>query len=226
MRYIKTYESKVKLSKRDEDIEYLVKIQGTGYVKYIIQVIDFYKMTDEQIHNLKIAVEYRYLPQEDFKNVVSEIINFNKVWHSTSSERAFKIAYEKDFRKKIIRIKKPYPICYKTWNRYPFEINKKYFDHETDSYINKFFYDNLETGDFNDVIGEIPPEYPFDKRYLVGEGRFRGSTGTDKTLWEEFKGKKRESDFIRVFEEKDIHILTEDEIDIIKMRGNAEKYNL
>lgn len=63
MKYIKTYESVVDIFEIPSDIKYLAGVQGTGQIKYIQQAIDYFKMSDEQIHNLKIAVEYNYLSQ-------------------------------------------------------------------------------------------------------------------------------------------------------------------
>ena len=77
MKYIRTYENILV----DSDIKYLADRQGTGIVEYIQKMIDFYKMSNEQLHNLKLSIEYKYLSVVDFSNVVGEIINFNKIWH-------------------------------------------------------------------------------------------------------------------------------------------------
>jgi len=61
---------------------------------------------------------------------------------------------------------------------------------------------------------------------LVGNGRYRGDTGSDKTLWENFINTKRESEFIKVHDENKLHILTDDEIDTIKSREEAKRYNI
>jgi hypothetical protein len=212
MKYIKTYDSNTYDTKFNsysqkiqDDISYLAKKQGTGTIRYIIETIIRYKLTVEQIHNLKLAIEYCYLDVDDFKNVVND-----STWYN-NSERLFKIAYEKNFEEKIKKIKKPYPICFITWNKYPLNIQLHY---------------DLNSHDFSDVIGEIPSEYPFGKKYLVGLGRYRSENNNGKTLWEHFKNKKRRSDFIRVFDEKEIYILTPNDIEAIEIGSAANKYNL
>ena len=192
-----------------EDIEYLAKIQGTGYTKYIQKAIDYFKMSDEQIHNLRLAVEYDYLYFRDFGDVINNILN-GRSWASTQNERKFKMSYEKDFRTKIIEIKKPYPICYLTWNKYPFDINK---------------HKDLDSFELNDIIGEIPAEYPFGKKYLIGKGRYR-CVPDYKTLWEQFRNTNRESEFIKVIDEQSLHILTDEEIEKIELVETTNKLNL
>jgi len=208
MKYVKTYEAVN--NERLEDIVYLSKSQGTGIISYIEEVINHYKINDEQIHNLKLAVEYSYLSREDFGNVVSQIINSGDVWLYRDSEKKFIKAYEKNFKTKIIEIEKPYPICYVTWNKYKWDITQ---NNELNSYI------------FDDIIGEISAEYPFDKKYVIGKGRYR-SKGNNKTLWEEYRNTKRESEFIQVRDEKNLYILTKTDIDNIKIVKDTKKYNI
>jgi len=207
MKYIKKYESVQKTARLETDIKYLSNIQGTQKDEYIVDVIEHYKMTNEQVHNLKSAVQYNYLNYKDFRNVVNEVINFDHVWSEILSEKKFKVAYESNFKNKIIECDKPYKICVK---------NKYYLESISDLY----------SFDLNDIIGEISKEYPFGKRYVIGQGRYRGNDNNRETLWEEFRGTKRESEFIKVFDEDQIIILTDEDIKNIEMRSNANKYNL
>jgi len=210
MKYIKLYQEEN--DQKNLDILYLSRMQGSKDISYIKETIDHYKMTTGQIHNLQLAVEYNYLPREDFRNVVNEIINSQDVWHYLESEKMFKIAYEKNFKTKIKKIKKPYPICYITWNKYK---------------LDPIQYNDLNSFDYNDIIGEIPAEYPFEKKYLVGKGRYRSKSNDDnKTLWEKFRNTNRESEFIEVIDEKNLYILTKTDIDKIEIITNANKYNL
>ena len=213
MKYIKTFENKTV----NKDIVYLAKKQssysGSKSREYVEEVIEYYKMTDEQIHNLRLAIEYEYLDFNDFRNILALIINSNKtdtdrIWTYFDSEKKLKKAYQENFKTKIINIEEPYPICYLTWNKYKWDSTQ---------------YD-LESFDFNDIIGEIPKEYPFGKKYLIGKGRYRGDD--DTTLWEKYKDTKRESEFIKVVDEKNIYILTEDDIKNCKVINTAKNYNL
>ena len=48
-------------------------------------------MTEEEIHNLRLAVEYQYLYHDDYSNVISQVINSNReypkrVWAFEDSE--------------------------------------------------------------------------------------------------------------------------------------------
>lgn len=236
MKHIKTYEEKLSHEEKEKyfkdkfdlypkkirkDITYLSEKQGSGYVKYIIETIDYYHMTEEQIHNLRLAVEYDYLDYKDYRDVISIIINSlpylnnedyenaiknNSLSIDSTKQRKFKLAFQKNFKTKIIDISEPYPIAaYKKW----FDVNK---------------HDTFNTHDLDEIIGEIPKEYPFGKKYIVGKGRYRGDD--NKTLWEKFKNTKRESEFIKVYDESDIHILTPSEIEIIKTKEDVKKFNL
>lgn len=211
MKYIKSYEAQeVKETQEELDIRYLTRVQGAGQISYIKEIIEYYKLTTEQIHNLKLAVDYHYLDRDDFTNVVNQIINSGYVWHYTESERKFKIAYATNFKSKIIKLKKPYQIGYLTWNKYKLDINQHH---------------DLNSHDYNDIIGEIPKEYPFGKKYIIGRGRYR-SEKDNKTLWETYKNTKRESEFIQVVDEKDIYILTQQDIENIEAIQSQNKYNL
>jgi len=90
MKYLKTYEAKWETLKWSrDDLDYLSKTQGAGIIRYIEEVMEYYKMDNEQLHNLRLAVEYNYLFYKDFRDVVSEIINNNRVWSSLHSEKKF-----------------------------------------------------------------------------------------------------------------------------------------
>lgn len=217
MKYIKTYESTDKKETEEEkDIKYLSRGQssqsGTEARKYVEEVIEYYKLTAEQIHNLKLAIDYNYLSRDDFGTVLNSVINLGYMSHYIGdSERKFKIAYNKNFKTKIIKIKKPYPIGYLTWNKYPLKITAAH---------------DLNSHDFNDLIGEIPAEYPVSKKYVIGRGRYRGELNDRKSLWEQYKNTKRESEFIQVVNEKDLYILTPKDIEEIEIMQNQNKYNL
>lgn len=216
MKYIKNFESDDKIledfsTKSKNDIMYLAKKHGTTIdwsIKYVLQTINYFDITEDQIHNLRLAVEYGYLYYQDYRDIISSVIHFGYIDTSYRlSESKFRAAFEKNFKDKIVKNKKPYPICVET-----FKGLKSVKD--------------LNSSDVNDIIGEIPKEYPFDKKYVVGMGRYRGKNEDSKTLWEEFKGTTRESDFIKIFDEKYVYILTEKNIEYIKIKSQADKYNL
>lgn len=205
MKYLKNFESKSNLEK---DINYLSSKLSYQSVDYVKETIEYYKMSDEQIHNLKLAVEYGYLYYEDYRNVVGQVINSksesDRVWLYRESERKFKDAYESNFKNKIIKIKKPYPIA-------------RYINYKLDD-IN-----GLNSFNLYDVIGKIPTK--FGNKYLAGKGRYRNDK-TDKTLWEEFKNTKRESEFIRVYNESELVLLTDKDIEYLQLKEKTDKYNL
>lgn len=216
MKYIKKFESDDKVledfsTESKNDIKYLAEKQGAiidWSTKYVLQTINYFNITEEQIHNLRLAVEYGYLYYQDYRDIVNSIIHYGYVSSSNYlSERKFKAAFEKNFKDKIVKIKKPYPICVETFKGLK-SVN------------------DLNSFQVNDIIGEIPKEYPFDKKYVVGMGRYRGENEDKKSLWEKFKGTKRESEFIKIFDEKNIYILTEKDIENIEIKSQADKYNL
>ena len=182
MKYLKSYENIYKITQqktKQDDIFYISKQQssysGEYASSYVDEVVEYYKMTEEQIHNLRLAIEYKYLDFRDFRNILGLIINSDKtdrIWSFFDSENRLKAAFNTNFKTKIKPVEKPYPICYKTWNKYTWNINK---------------YNELESIDFNDIIGEIPKEYPFDKKYIIGQGRYRSDNNNYRTLWEEIR---------------------------------------
>lgn len=218
MKHLKTYES-IRDNGISYNIRYLAdKLSSSSSasfrleaVNYIKKVIDYYKMTDDEVFNLSIAVESRYLDFDIFKTVVSEINKSEQddiyIYHLI--ERKFKIAYKSNYRKKIIKHNKPYIIC----TRFKSNI--------TDN-------DDINGFNFDEIIGEIPAEYPFGKKYVIGEGRYRGDSNNDKTLWEKYRNTNRYYEFIKIVDadSKHLFILTETEIEEIKMRGIAKKYNI
>ena len=224
MKYIKTYEASIfdndNTFNTEEDIYYIAHKQGSwsgdAAERYVKEVIEYYKMTPEQINNLRLALEYNYLKFDDFRSILGLIINSdkdNRVWTYFDSEKKLKIAFKTNFKTKIINIQKPYPIGYLTWNRYKWNIKH---------------YNDLEGFDFSDIIGEIPKEYPFSKKYIVGNGRYRSENRNKRmtTLWEDYKNTKRESEFIKVVDENEIYILTPEDIKQCELIKNADKYNI
>ena len=216
MKYIKTFENKDKIledfsEKAKLDITYLAEKQGTGLewsIGYVLKTINYFNLTEEQIHNLRLAVEYGYLYYRNYRDVINNIINLGYIssldyW----TERKFRIAFETNFKDKIIEIKKPYPICVQKFKGLK-SIN------------------DLNSHKANEIIGEIPKEYPLDKKYVVGLGRYRGDNEDRKCLWENFINTKRESEFIKVFDEKEIYILSEKDIEDIEIVSQADKYNI
>jgi len=212
-KYIKTYEEHEEHNYPEnirKDIIYLADAQGTGNVGYIIDVIDYYNLTEEQIHNLRLSVDYSYINYQDYRYIVNHIINFNDVGDSIA-EGKFKLSYEKNFKTKVINLTEPYMIVHTNENSRKFDLYK---------------CETLNSHDLSEIIGEIPKEYPFGKKYLLGLGRYRGKFNNNKALWEIYKDTERESQFIEVYDEENIHILTDDEIEIINMKENIKKYNL
>ena len=215
MKYLKSYENTQPKTKQD-DIFYISQSSYSGEYasNYVDEVVKYYNMTEEQIHNLRLAIEYKYLDFRDFRNILGLIINSDKtdrIWSFFDSENRLKAAFNTNFKTKIKPVEKPYPICYKTWNKYTWNINK---------------YNELESIDFNDIIGEIPKEYPFDKKYIIGQGRYRSDNNNYRTLWEEYQYTYRESEFINAIDEKNIYILTPEDIENCNLIQNANKYNI
>lgn len=219
MKHLKQYESiKKDIQQLEIDIKYLTNM-SSGYRDYIMKTIDYYKLTEEQIHNLKLAVEYNYLDRHDYSNVINEIINSNDVWHSLTSERKFKDAYETNFKTKIIDLPKPYQIA--CTNRFANNLHP---------YLSKNIEDihSLNTHSLFDVIGKIPGYTyitKFETKYLVGIGRYKNEQD-NKTLWERYQNTKRESEFIKIYNESDLYILTEKDIEYIETKEIANKYNI
>ena len=217
MKYLKSYENTQQKTDQD-DLYYITKQQssysGEYASHYVDEVVKYYNMTEEQIHNLRLAIEYKYLDFNDFRNILNLIINSDKkdrIWTNFDSEKKLKAAFNTNFKTKIKPVKKPYPICYKTWNKRQWNINQ---------------YNDLESFDFNDIIGEIPKEYPFDKKYIIGQGRYRSDNNNYRTLWEEYQYTYRESEFINAIDEKNIYILTPEDIENCNLIQNANKYNI
>jgi len=207
MKYIKNFENILESDDINKLTTFLSSGSGKHSEEYLKQVINHYNMTDDEVHNLRLAVEYGYLYYSDFRTVVSDIITFGYVWTDKLSERKFKFAYEFNFKNKINYFKSPYIICtsYRPYNNESSDIN---------------------SFDFDEIIGEIPKEYPFGKKYLIGKGRYRGEYNNDETLWEEYLNTKRESEYIKVLDEDKVFILTDDDINNINMRKNAKKFNI
>ena len=139
-------------------------------------------------------------------NEVTIMSNQLSTYERKMQDKKFKTAYESNFKNKVIKCEKPYKICAR---------HKSTLDS-----------DDLYSHDFDEIIGEIPKEYPFGKKYLVGSGRFRGKNNDGETLWEHFKNTKRESEFIGVIDEDKLIILTDKDIENIEMRSTANKYNI
>lgn len=213
MKYIKTYE-KIKPTTLDQDIDYLVKELSYQSIDYIKEVIEYYKMTEEQIHNLRLAVQYSYLTLVDYRNVVGQVINSkreypDRVWHYTDSERKFKDAYDSNFKDKIKYLPKPYQIA-------------RHKNHKLE-YINE-----LDSFNLFDIIGIIPGHTfisKFETKYLAGDGRYRNDKD-GLTLWERYRNTDRESEFIKIWNESELVILTPEDIEYLEAKSNAKKYNL
>jgi hypothetical protein len=184
-------EEKIFSGQINKDIDYLIDRSNTRK-EYLLITFEYYGMTEEQIHNLRLAYQYDYLPHDDFKNVINSTINDLSI--PTISDRNFKKSFESNFKKRIKWESKPYKVCYTTWGKWKFEG------------------ESITPDSINEIIGEV------DGKYVIGKGVYRGYSDNRKSLWEEYKGTKRESEFVEVIDPKNVHVIPETEYKEIRKR--------
>lgn len=176
-----------------QDIKYLHSYVHPSSLDIIIE---HFNLTDDQIHNLRIAHEYNYIDKSVFSDTINNTINDFPL--NASTENEFKKAFESDFRKRIKWRKPPYKVMHR-WNSY---------DKNT---VDEF--------SLNEIIGDV------DGKYVIGHGIFRGYNRDRKTLWELYKKTRRESEFISVIPSKNVNIIDDDELkEILKRIWRSYEY--